>query len=314
MMDLHSIAHVLGGEVSGRQVLAPGPGHSRNDRSLSIKIDPRAPGGLLVNSFAGDDPITCKDYVRQRLGWPAWQPGDGRGRAIPQHKVAAWDRATIDRQAQEQRPLTEDDLLRIRRAVEIWNEAQDPRRTLAERYLREHRKLVLTDDLAHNVLRYHPRCPWRNENTGQTDCVPALIAAFRSVDDDSITGIHRIALNPDGTKVGRRMLGVTHRAAVKLDHIVNDELAIGEGIETCMAARQIGGMPPVWALGSVGAISFFPILPGIRRLTILSEAGEASAQAIKACGTRWHRAGRRVQIAMPSVGSDFNDQLMGTAI
>jgi hypothetical protein len=34
--DLRSLARALGGEVVGRQVLAPGPGHSRRDRSLSI--------------------------------------------------------------------------------------------------------------------------------------------------------------------------------------------------------------------------------------------------------------------------------------
>jgi putative DNA primase/helicase len=311
MMDLRSIAHALGGEVSGRQVLAPGPGHSRLDRSLSIKIDPNAPGGLLVNSFAGDDPITCKDYVRQRLGWPAWQPGeDDRNRTIHPSKVAAWDRATIDREVQEQRPMTDDEIRNMEFAVRIWNEAQDPRGTLAERYLREHRKLDLTDDLARNILRYHPRCPWRNENTGKTDRVPALIAAFRSIADDSITGIHRIALNPDGTKIGRKMLGPTRRAAVKLDNINGDELVIGEGIETCMAARQLGIAGAVWALGSTGSITFFPVLPNTRTLILLAETGEASAKAVRFCGARWKRAGRRVRIARPLVGSDFNDALM----
>lgn len=35
-MDLRTLAHALGGEVWGRQIFAPGPGHSRRDRSLSI--------------------------------------------------------------------------------------------------------------------------------------------------------------------------------------------------------------------------------------------------------------------------------------
>ena len=47
-------------------------------------------------------------------------------------------------------------------------------------------------------------------------------------------------------------------------------IAIGEGFETCMAARQIG-FRPVWALGSVGAIEDFPVLSGIECLTILGE-------------------------------------------
>ena len=35
-------------------------------------------------------------------------------------------------------------------------------------------------------------------------------------------------------------------------------LVVGEGIETCLAARQMG-MKPVWALGSVGAIGRLPV-------------------------------------------------------
>ena len=77
MMDLKAIARALGGEVSSGQVKAPGPGHSAADRSLSIKIDANAPDGFIVHSFAGDDPITCKDYVRSKLGLPTFKPNGG---------------------------------------------------------------------------------------------------------------------------------------------------------------------------------------------------------------------------------------------
>ena len=53
-LDPRAVARALGGSVSGRNVVAPGPGHSRTDRSLSIKIDPAAPDGFIVHSFAGD--------------------------------------------------------------------------------------------------------------------------------------------------------------------------------------------------------------------------------------------------------------------
>ena len=63
-------------------MLAPGPGHSAADRSLSIRIDPAAPDGFVVHSFADDDPIRCRNYVREKAGLPAWQPnGNGRKRA-----------------------------------------------------------------------------------------------------------------------------------------------------------------------------------------------------------------------------------------
>jgi putative DNA primase/helicase len=307
-LDIRWIARALGGEILGRQILAPGPGHSRLDRSLSVRVDPDAPDGFIVHSFAGDDPLVCKDHVRQRLGLPSWQPGDERDRRVDATRRARlFDRCAINREAVK-RPRSEDDCLRIKRALAIWNEARDPRGTLAETYLRVHRKLNLDDDLAISVLRFHQACPWRNENTGATDRVPVLIVAFRSVDDGILTAIHRIALKADGTKIDRRMLGIVHRAAVMLDP-PGPELAIGEGVETCMAARQLG-IKPTWALGSVGGISFFPLLPDIKRLTILGETGKASQEAIRFCGLRWHDAGRSVRVVMPTVGSDLNDELM----
>jgi hypothetical protein len=311
VIDVRTMARVLGGDVIGRDtVVAPGPGHSRKDRSLSVRL---ANGGdFVVYSHAGDDWQTCKDYVRERLGWPAWQPGDGQDRRVAPARVESFDRAVIDAES-ERRERTEDDLARIVRAAAIRNEAVDPRGTLAEPYVAS-RGLRLTDDVAGNVLRFHPRCPWRDENIGHTIYLPALIVTFRSIDDDTITAIHRIRLDQPERwpKAERRMLGVVHRAAVKFDPL-GDTLYGGEGAETCMAARQLG-YAPVWALGSVGMIAKLPLLDGLARLRVLGETGEASAGAFKIVGRRWHTAGRKVEIVMPEAGySDLNDELMAKA-
>jgi putative DNA primase/helicase len=314
MRSTGEIAAALGGQVSGANtILCPGPGHSLHDRSLAVRLDPSAPDGFLVHSYAGDDWRACRDHVRQRLGLPAWKPGDEQCRIIPQRHIDKWDLATVEAEASEPpRGWTEDELMRIHKAQRIWNEGCDPWGTLAERYLREGRKLDLPNDLAGTVLRFHPRCPWRDENTGRTVFIPALIAAFASIDDAAITAVHRIRVDQPERwpKTDRRMVGIVHRAAVKLDALGGDTLAISEGIETCMAARQLG-FKPAWALGSVGAISFFPLIDGVMQLTILGEVGEASARAIKFCGTRWRRAGRRVRVAMPNDGlSDMNDVMI----
>jgi putative DNA primase/helicase len=313
-LDLRAIARALGGEVSGQRVLAPGPQHTPKDRSLCISLAPAMPSGILVHSFAGDDPIQCKDYVRARLGLPAWQPGDEQDRRVHLSRINDWDRTISDNQP-SLRERTEDDLLRIKRAQALWNEAGDPRGTIAVQYLMA-RALDLPDDLAGAALRFHPRCPWRNEDTGKTERIPALLAAFRPIDSDDIFAVHRIRLDKPQCwpKADRRMLGLVHRAAVKFDPVATT-LIIGEGVETCMAARQCMATgdierAPVWALGSVGAISFFPVLDGVKRLIILGESGEASAQAVRLCGQRWQNAGRRVQVLYSEIGSDVNDALM----
>jgi hypothetical protein len=105
--------------------------------------------------------------------------------------------------------------------------------------------------------------------------------------------------------------GYCQGAAIKFDEIgPAGELVVGEGVETCMAARQLG-LRPTWALGSVGAISFLPLIDTVGQLIILGEAGEASARAIQFCTKRWRAAGRRVRVAMPDPGlSDFNEVLI----
>jgi DNA-binding MarR family transcriptional regulator len=71
MLTIQELHRALGGNIlrgkNGPEVLCPGPGHSREDRSLSVTI---SGGGddIIVHSFAGDDPIVCKDYVRDKIG------------------------------------------------------------------------------------------------------------------------------------------------------------------------------------------------------------------------------------------------------
>src|SRR5262249_9212378 len=161
----------------------------------------------------------------------------------------AFDRAIVNAES-ERRERSEDDLVRIARALAIWDEAVDPRGTLTEAYLAA-RRLTLDDDMAGSVLRFHPACPWRDEDSG-TVFIPCMVAVFRSVDDDAVTAVHRIRLDrPEHwPKTQRRMLGVVHRSAVKLAP-AGEVLHAGEGVETCLAARQLG-YTPAWAMGSVG--------------------------------------------------------------
>jgi hypothetical protein len=50
--SLQEAARLLGGDVSGDQVLCPGPGHSPKDRSLSVRLGADLPDGFLAHSFS----------------------------------------------------------------------------------------------------------------------------------------------------------------------------------------------------------------------------------------------------------------------
>jgi putative DNA primase/helicase len=73
--SLHAIAKALRGTVTGRSVLAPGPGHSVYDRSLSVMLADMAPDGFLIYSHAGDDWRACRDHVRAQLGLSPFRHG-----------------------------------------------------------------------------------------------------------------------------------------------------------------------------------------------------------------------------------------------
>jgi hypothetical protein len=81
MLSLDYIAQRMGGEISGGQVRCPGPGHSPKDRSVSIKIEANAPGGLVVYSHAQDDNLKVKDWVLKRLGLEPFRPQRPNGGA-----------------------------------------------------------------------------------------------------------------------------------------------------------------------------------------------------------------------------------------
>jgi hypothetical protein len=141
-----------------------------------------------------------------------------------------------------------------------------------------------------------------------------MLSLMRRIKGNQPTAIQRTALTPDGCKIDRRMLGVAGGAAIKLDADaeVTTSLTVGEGLETCLSARQLN-FRPAWALGSVAAVTSFPVLPGIEALHLLEETGDrgASARAVQECGSRWYAAKREVIVVTPhGCQGDVNDVLM----
>lgn len=59
-------APIIGGEWHGNYGLAPGPGHSKADRSLHISPHETDPDDVVLHSYAGDDWKAIKDELRAR--------------------------------------------------------------------------------------------------------------------------------------------------------------------------------------------------------------------------------------------------------
>lgn len=294
------IARVLSGEAQGPRILAPGPGHSRRDRSLWVKLDPNAPDGFIVGTFSSRDAgdwQRLKDYVRQRLGLGDWRASGESNRALRLP-------------AEPARPATDDGQDEARRfeyALAIWRQTVPLPGTPAASYLAS-RGLLLSEDLSH-VLRFHPAL-WRDGATAA-----GMVALFRDAATNAPCGVHRTFLDSDGRPFNRngtkdkRMLGRAKGAAVKLDADADAStgLHIGEGIETVLAARQLG-YRPAWAVGSAGAIADFPLLAGIEALTVFTENDDASTRAADAVCDRYEAAGCEAWTLAPPAG-DMNDAI-----
>lgn len=288
--DPKRVAALLGGEARGNHVSAPGPGHTHGDRSLSVGIGDDYPDGFVVKSFSSDDWRACRDYVRRKLGIKNPSSSRSMAAAIPERVVKT-------------------DVTVAGSPLAIWNDAINPRGTLAQTYLAS-RGITLTDDLCGRVLRFATSCPF-----GPRRRVPALIAAFHRLRGENTrdrpTAILRIGLGPDGTKLGKMMLGPVGGCAIKLDADEDVSLGLGvaEGLETALKVRATGWRP-VWAMGSAGAIEKFPPLAGVEALTIFADHDKSGTgiKAARSCAERWADAGMEVFVRTPrAAGDDWAD-------
>src|SRR5207249_5566087 len=121
-------------------------------------------------------------------------------------------------------------------------------------------------------------------------------------------------LNREGTgkapaEPQKMMLGPCRGGSVRLAP-PSTVLMVGEGIETCLAAMQGTGLP-AWAALSTSGLRGLDLPNEVRDIIVLADGDNPGEVAAQDCGRRWKREGRRVRIARPADGLDFNDLLMG---
>jgi hypothetical protein len=206
---------------------------------------------------------------------------------------------------------THDDPENSERALRLWNDASPIAGTIAEVYLHGRK---LHDLPGADVLRFRKYCPY---DGARQDC---LLALYRDIVTDEPKAISRTAIDADANKIGRMALGPVKGCAVKIDADENVEygLTIGEGLETVLAARQLG-FRPSWSVGSDSGIRNFPVLSGIDALTILVDHDEADrngrragGEAAATCWRRWKDGGREVwAFTTNQPGTDIADMFEG---
>ena len=295
-MTNQEIATALGGSTNGPWINVPGPGHSSGDASLGFRFDPLRPSRIRINSFAGDDRNTCRQHVIERLA----SVSGGASSVIKNAHLEAVDQAGIFTTA---------------KALPLWAAAVSAVGTLAERYLATRCCLPcclpLSKTCLTEVLRFHPYC-WMG-----AERVPAMIAMMRDAITGEFTGVHRTALNDDGSgkrtmpggKSAKMMLGRAKGAVVMLSPGA-PRMGIAEGIETALSAQILSGIP-VWACLSDGGVANFPNISGLEHLTIFADHDAPGLSAAHRCARRYASAGTNAEIRHPpKTGTDWNDYLV----
>jgi hypothetical protein len=130
-------------------------------------------------------------------------------------------------------------------------------------------------------------------------------------------GIHRTFLRADASGKApacpaKMMLGPCHGGAVRLGSAHTD-IMVGEGIETCLAAMIATGKP-AWAALSSSGLRSLELPAEITDVTVLADADDAGEAAAQIFAYRLLRQGRRVRIARPPPGYDFNDMLLSDQV
>jgi putative DNA primase/helicase len=290
MATAETIAKTLGGRKAGGGWMARCPAH--DDREPSLSIRDADDGKVLMRCHAGCEQERVVAALRSR---GLWEDKSHRRLTRPAPRGANKSQPGCNDEKRTEAPLAS------------WWATMPTCGTPVEAYLAS-RGLDISPPSAlrfHAGLKHSSGAIW-----------PAMIALVTRGIDDTPLAIHRTFLARDGVGKApvdpqKMMLGPCRGGAVRLAEICK-VLMIGEGIETCLAAMQATGLP-AWAALSTSGLRTLDLPKVVRDVIVLADGDEPGEAAARECAWRWKREGRRVRIAHPPQGMDFNDMLVGRA-
>jgi len=289
-MTAERIAFALSGRKVGGGWVAKCPAH--DDRTPSLSICQTGDNKVLVRCHAGCEQDRVIVALRA-LG--LWSENGSQ----PSSRLA--------RRAVGARKPDVDEGKRSDIARGIWKSSKPASGTLVEAYLASRGiRLRLPGTLRFHAGLKHPSGGFW----------PSMVALVENGANGVPLAIHRTFLARDGggkapVDPQKMMLGPCRGGAVRLADPV-DVLMVGEGIETCLAAMLATGHP-AWAALSTSGLRSLELPENVRDVIVLADADEAGEAAAQHCARSWKRQGRRVRIARPPRGMDFNDLLLGRA-
>ena len=301
-MNAEELARALGFKKSGGQYVGPCVAHDDRNPSMII-FDGHT--GVQVRCLAGCDQ---RDLIAVLKSRGLWNGGDRR---------LSGPRALRHREPVRSSPSANvpDEAWEGSNAARIWSEAESIGSTDGEQYFADRQRPLTLPHTLHCRVRYHPRCPRRDER------VPAVVVLMQAHDTSRPRAIQRIFIKRDGDRVVKdgkpMMMGPAGGAAMKLTSHCDTfwdvlsycpVLYVCEGFETGLGLLQ-HGVYPLWALGSTSAIGSFPTIFGVGEIVVCADHDSPGLKAAEACHRHWAEAGRRARIFHPEgPGKDYADE------
>jgi hypothetical protein len=259
---------------------------------LSLRDNPEGRQKLLINPFCG----CAEPAVRQELKARHFLDAKPNGRAAAFNGGAHQAAEDAKREA------------KTANALDFW-----------------HANTMPLDDtagvvyLASRLLMHHPtpaslRFTYSIYHPNERRTFPAVVALLEHEKLGPVA-IHAICLNPlDPTSkltgIDRKFsMGPVRGAAVRL-FPAGPELAIGEGVETCLAFQQATGIP-AWATLGGGMANFEPpLLDVVSTLILIEDQDEPGRKSVAKAAVRLTGIGHQIRVARPLTGKDINDAVL----
>ncbi|MGY4513341.1 DUF7146 domain-containing protein [Bradyrhizobium sp. USDA 3650] len=265
------------------------PAHG--DQTPSLSTGYSADGKVLVKCFAGCDQWAVIDALKRLGVWPATHHAEAAKPAVTMATAPAGTGTSASAEW----------------AATIWKNSFAAKGSLVETYLRRRGVTVpIPSAIRFHLGLQHPEgARW-----------PGMVALVTGALGNTPMAIHRTFLSRDGTSkaavaTAKMMLGPCKGGIVRLGG-QGGVLLIGEGIETCLSAMQATGQR-TWAALSTSGLRNLDLPDNELDIVVLADSDQAGEAAAQNAGRRWAREGRRVKIARPPRGVDFNDMLNAAA-
>ena len=315
----HPISQIVPRYVTGERVMSGRkywlcPFHSEKTPSFTIRED-----GSGFVCFGCDRSGDVLDFIRQIEGLDMkgalefLEPSDKKktaGSNCPTSQAAKANHGSYFRRPKKAETQISTTIEPDASALAIWKASQPINGTLGDQYFRS-RGISLSLPPS---LRFHPSLSYF-DGSPNSIYLPAVVSAVQAP-DRRIVAIHRTYLDPRGERKAqvstpKKMLGPTRGGAVRLA-AAGERLLVGEGLESALSAMQATEIPG-WAALSTSGLRALVLPDVVREIVIAADGDQPGELAAQEAAERWTAEGRKVRIARPPAGMDFNDVLMAGA-